>query len=73
MNSHRTPLTLQVNGQKLPLPHPPTLDALLDTLNLNPQSVVIEHNGIALLRREITSRPLAPDDHLEILKITAGG
>ncbi len=73
MSADALPQQLVVNGRPLPLPSPPTLDSLLDTLGLDPRSLVIEHNGIALLRSEITSRPLSHGDRLEILKISAGG
>lgn len=38
-----------------------------------PQTLLIEHNGTALLRTEWQSTPLAAGDRIEVLKVAAGG
>jgi sulfur carrier protein len=42
-------------------------------LNLRPGSVVVEHNGTALLRSELDGVTLADGDVLELVVAVAGG
>jgi thiazole synthase len=46
---------------------------LVTELNLAPETLLIEHNGLALHRSEWESAPLAAGDRLEILRVAAGG
>ncbi len=50
-----------------------TVAALAAELDPAPQTLLIEHNGEALLRNEWDARPLADGDRLEVLKVAAGG
>jgi sulfur carrier protein len=49
------------------------VDALVNNLELVPETVLVEHNGVALLRSEWPQTPLADGDRVEILKVAAGG
>lgn len=40
---------------------------------LQPKTVLIEHNAIALHQREWTERPLAEGDRIEFVRVVAGG
>jgi sulfur carrier protein len=64
---------LTVNGSSRAVPDGTTLVALLGTLNLRPGSVVVEHNGTALLRSELDGVALADGDVLELVVAVAGG
>ena len=40
---------------------------------LQPKTVLIEHNAIALHQREWSQRPLAEGDRIEFVRVVAGG
>jgi thiamine biosynthesis protein ThiS len=50
-----------------------TVTDLVKQLGLIPETILIEHNGTALLRSEWEKTHLADDDRLEVLRVTAGG
>ena len=64
---------LVVNGDQRTVPPGTTLPTLLELLGLPAQSVLVEHNGTALLRDEWPTLRLADGDRLEILRVVAGG
>jgi sulfur carrier protein len=66
-------MTLTVNGQTRAFEATTTIADLLDTLGLTGKPVVVEHNQIALLPKEIHTTPVAEGDIIEIVQITAGG
>jgi sulfur carrier protein len=65
--------TILANGQKTAVTFPCSLEEFLVAQKLLPRSVVVEHNGRAVAPSEFATRPLAPGDKLEIVKIVAGG
>jgi thiamine biosynthesis protein ThiS len=66
-------MKLILNGDCRDISGVTTLPELVDALGLPASALLIEHNGLALLRNEWTGRPLAEGDRLEFLRITAGG
>ncbi|MBX9742667.1 MAG: sulfur carrier protein ThiS [Chthoniobacterales bacterium] len=46
---------------------------LLQELSLPLSTVLVEQNGLALLRQELEKAPLREGDRLELLKVVAGG
>jgi sulfur carrier protein len=66
-------MTLTVNGQPLEVPDGTTLTGLLESRGLRPGSVVVEHNGTALLRSEVHAAELKDGDRLELVRAVAGG
>lgn len=62
-----------VNGQPAQVADGTSLPALLESLGLQVGSVVVEHNGTALLRSEVQSVTLADGDRLELVRAVAGG
>ncbi len=62
-----------VNGRSSELPDDTDLPALLVSLGLRPGSVVVEHNGTALLRSELAAALLRDGDRLELVRAVAGG
>ena len=65
-------MTLTVNGQTRSF-EATTIADLLESLGLTGKPVVVEHNQIALLPREIHTTPVTEGDIIEIVQITAGG
>ena len=66
-------ITVTLNGDPRTVPARTGLLALIESLDLPAQGVLIEHNGTALLRDEWLSVRLAEGDRLEILRVVAGG
>jgi len=62
-----------VNGRNEPLPHPATLDGLVDALGLTGQRLAIEHNGQIIPRSVWAQTAVAEDDRIEIVKAIGGG
>jgi thiamine biosynthesis protein ThiS len=61
------------NGQLIAAKLPCTLEEFLVAQKLLPRSVVVEHNGEAVVPSEFPQRQLQAGDRLEIVKIVAGG
>lgn len=66
-------MKLTVNGARRDFGEPLTLGGLLSLLDLAGKPVVVEHNQVALLPREIETAALSDGDVIEIVQITAGG
>ena len=66
-------MQLMVNGRPSQVDDGTTLPALLEQLGLRVGSVVVEHNGTALLRSELPAAVLRDGDRLELVRAVAGG
>ena len=66
-------MDLVVNGAARSVRDGTTLLDLLASLELRPGSVVVEHNGTALLPSELSGAVLADGDRLELVRAVAGG
>ena len=66
-------MQVTVNGEPRELADGTTLPALLASLGLGTGWVVVERNGVALLRREAERTVLADGDVLELVRAVAGG
>jgi sulfur carrier protein len=64
---------LTVNGRPAEVAEGTSLPALVESLGLRVGSVVVEHNGTALLRSELAAATLADGDRLELVRAVAGG
>jgi sulfur carrier protein len=62
-----------VNGERAEVDRAETIAELALRLSLEPHTVLIEHNGVALHQREWSARPVAEGDRLEIVRVVAGG
>ena len=61
------------NGERKEILLPCSLVKFLESQNLRPQNVVVEHNGQALAHSQFAQVQLADGDRLEIVQIVAGG
>jgi sulfur carrier protein len=50
-----------------------TIEILVNNLKLVRETILVEHNGVALLRSEWPHTPLADGDKVEVLNVAAGG
>ena len=66
-------MKLIVNGEPREVADGTTLPALVASLGLKVGTVVVEHNGTALLRSEVERVVLADGDRIELVRAVAGG
>jgi sulfur carrier protein len=66
-------MLLTVNGAAREVADGTTLPQLIAELGLQVGSVVVEHNGTALLRSEVVATTLHDGDVLELVRAVAGG
>ena len=66
-------MQVTVNGRASDVPAGTSLPELVESLGLRVGSVVVEHNGTALLRSELAAVVLAEGDRLELVRAVAGG
>ena len=61
------------NGREIQGRFPCSIEQFLVAQQLLPRSVVVEHNDEAVAPSEFAQRQLRAGDHIEIVKIVAGG
>lgn len=67
-------MTLTINGDAQSFdPAPESITDLLKALGLEGKPVLVEHNGTAHFPRHFPTTPVAQNDTLEIIQISAGG
>ena len=66
-------MSILLNGEKADARGAENVAELARRYDLHPESVLIEHNGIALHRREWPGRQLREGDQIEIVRVAAGG
>ena len=62
-----------VNGARAECDPGLTVEELVRRYGLSAETTLVEHNGVALRRREWPQRSLGENDRLEILRVAAGG
>ena len=66
-------MTISLNGERVDAFEAKMIAQLIDRYQLPPQSVLVEHNGLAVHRHEWTDRSLAEGDRVELIRVVAGG
>ncbi|MEQ1750985.1 MAG: sulfur carrier protein ThiS [Prosthecobacter sp.] len=66
-------MTIILNGTPREFTELTTMNGLLEAVDLAGKPVVVEHNQVALLPREILTAVINDGDVIEIVQITAGG
>ena len=66
-------ISITANGKTYQLVEGSIIPDFLQTLNLAPKRVAIEHNRNALTPAEMLEQTLNDGDNLEIVKVVAGG
>ena len=62
-----------VNGEKTDVRGAANIAELVERYYLPPQSILVEHNGTALHRREWLDTSLKEGDRVEFIRVVAGG
>ena len=66
-------MTILINGENEDALGAENIQELVERFGLPPQTVLIEHNGLALHRREWPKHRLSEGDRIELLRVVAGG
>lgn len=66
-------MKISFNGEKVDARGASNLAELVERFQLPPQTVLIEHNGLALHRHEWPQQALAEGDQVELIRVVAGG
>ena len=66
-------MTILLNGESVDSREAQTIAELVERYELPQQSILVEQNGLALHRREWPKRALAEGDHIEFIRVVAGG
>jgi thiamine biosynthesis protein ThiS len=66
-------MTISLNGENVDARDAEDIAQLVDRFQLAPQTILIEHNGIALHRHEWSQRALRDGDQIEFVRVVAGG
>jgi sulfur carrier protein len=64
---------ISLNGETADARDANTIAELIERYELSPQSILVEHNGIAVHRREWSERALVEGDRVEFIRVVAGG
>ena len=66
-------MNIAVNGESVDTREAKTVAELIAHYQLPPQSILVEHNGLAVHRHEWSKRSLAEGDRIEFIRVVAGG
>lgn len=66
-------MTVFLNGDAADVGGARNVAELVQRYELPPESVLVEHNGVALHRREWPQRSLGEGDRVEFVRVVAGG
>ena len=66
-------MRIAVNGESVDARDAQTISELIENYQLPPQSILVEHNGLALHRHEWPECRLAEGDRIEFIRVVAGG
>jgi len=66
-------MKISLNGETVDTREAKTIAELIDRYQLHPQSILVEHNGLAVPRDEWAQRLLSDGDRIELIRVVAGG
>ena len=66
-------MKISLNGESVDTREAKTIGELIDRYQLPSQSILVEHNGLAVHQHEWAERALAEGDRIEFIRVVAGG
>jgi thiamine biosynthesis protein ThiS len=66
-------MTISLNGEFIDTREAKTIAELIHRYQLPPETILVEHNGLAVHRHEWAERSLAEGDRIEFIRVVAGG
>ena len=66
-------MKISLNGESVDVRGMETIAELIDRYRLPAQSILVEHNGVAVHRHELPQRLLSEGDRIEFIRVVAGG
>ena len=66
-------MKISLNGEAVDANDVKTIAQLIERYDLPPQSILVEHNGVAVHRHEWPQHQLADGDCIEFIRVVAGG
>ena len=66
-------MKISLNGETVDVRDAKTIAELIQRHQLPPQSILVEHNGVAVHRHEWPQRQLTEGDRIEFIRVVAGG
>jgi len=66
-------MKILLNGESIEIREAITIAELIERYQFPPQSILVEHNGLAVHRHEWAQRPLSEGDRIEFIRVVAGG
>ena len=66
-------MQVRLNGKDREVEQDLTITALLESLDLNPQLIVVELNRVILERATYASTPVSDGDQIELVHFVGGG
>ena len=66
-------MIITLNGERYELEQPVSVTALLESLDIDPRRVAIEHNRIILKRHRFPEVVIGEGDTVEIVNFVGGG
>jgi thiamine biosynthesis protein ThiS len=66
-------MTILLNGEKADARGAKTIADLVERYQFSPQTILIEHNDVAVHRHEWPQRSLTEGDRIEFVRVVAGG
>ena len=66
-------MTIQLNGEPHEMPDPLSVSRLLETLEIDPRRVAVEHNRLVVRKAAYASTVVSEGDEVEIVNFVGGG
>ena len=66
-------MTIQLNGEPHEVPEPVSVSRLLETLDIDPRRVAVEHNRLVVKKAAYGSTVVSEGDEVEVVNFVGGG
>ena len=66
-------MMISLNGESVSVREAKTIAELVERYQLPPQSILVEHNGLAVHKHEWAEHSLTEGDRIEFIRVVAGG